>query len=1232
MNNFLKFLQNWFCIIKYVLFFIIFMTSTMKSNAQLDFQSPIEISSPGSPQKIGYGDFDGDGNLDVAFSTAFKISLYVVFSEEDGQLSKQLKLVYSNETAPSLNYGFDLTPFAVADFNLDGKDDIVMFENNTNSDDKIFIFYSEGKTFSAPVIIKAYEALQSADLQPVDFNKDGKQDFIVSFMGNNELFLYLNSNAGFVLQRIPISRSLTDNLIINDINQDGNPDVLTSDYGVAVSIYHGDGINKLTFIKNISAPNFIQELYADDISGDGLNDIIVVTTPNTKQIECFINDGGGNFNNTPIEISQEPFKAISTFDFNQDGKKDIAVGVLDRSGFVILKNNGNGSYSETFQGFGNSFIKSLYITNSTTPGSKRILGGTTGKAIFDYTIDNTGNLTQNKITITGLVPSTGKVADLNKDGLTDLISVNAISNSISISYGLLDKNFSDPVSYYIGVEVGGIDVGDFNSDNILDIVYTSTYNTSSPSTGILLSSSNDSYSLKVYANTNPSLGVAVGNFNNDTKLDFVTAGTQFIGDGVGNFNSTIFNLSFVPYDVVKGDFNNDTFDDVAFGSNSGVTFQFSNGNGILTSPINVATTKPLAKLKTVNINGDHLDDIIGYNYSGTIISLINQNSTSYSENVIEFGSDFGHVAVADFNNDNKLDLAVHYLYEKVKFFLGNQDYSYSEHQIISLGQFSQSYIEASDLDNDNKSDLILFNFTIYEEPITLLYNDLVFTPASAPTPLTISNLTDKSISLSIQKGDGNGRLVAIREASNTLATPLNNTFYSANSKIGEGSNLGQSNFVVLAANETHVDITGLKEGTSYSITAFEYSANSKKTIIKYLTSSLGTVNFTSKKNQTITPPVLTEKTIGDAPFNISPTATSSLTVSSQVISGGITVLNSTITLLNEGPVKLRFSQAGSNEYMPAPNVEITFCINPVVPSISYTPSANGKYTLVSSSTTNNVWLKNNLVIDGQTSKNIEVTPDGTYNVKVDYSGCSNTSASVANQTINFTTIAAKEEGQPDFTLTASASSSLPVSYEVVSGGVTMNTSTIKINAPGPSKIKAMQAGNNSFFPANPVEQTFCVNPKTPTISINSTGLGLYTLTSSSDMNNMWFMNDKPISGATSKTYAPIQDGIYSVKVDYSGCSSTSIPTTNLITGIEELTESLSIFPNPTSDKIYIKWSNQNPTLNRIIILDALGKQNVVNYNLVEELISVDIQRFPIGFFTLILQTSKGAVVKKIVKK
>ncbi len=79
------------------------------------------------------------------------------------------------------------------------------------------------------------------------------------------------------------------------------------------------------------------------------------------------------------------------------------------------------------------------------------------------------------------------------------------------------------------------------------------------------------------------------------------------------------------------------------------------------------------------------------------------------------------------------------------------------------------------------------------------------------------------------------------------------------------------------------------------------------------------------------------------------------------------------------------------------------------------------------------------------------------------------------QTVNFDPIANKTYGNAPFTVSATASSNLPVTFSVVSGPATVNGSTVTVTGAGSVTLRAAQAGDATYDSAF-ADQTFTVAP------------------------------------------------------------------------------------------------------------------------------------------------------------
>jgi carboxypeptidase family protein len=96
--------------------------------------------------------------------------------------------------------------------------------------------------------------------------------------------------------------------------------------------------------------------------------------------------------------------------------------------------------------------------------------------------------------------------------------------------------------------------------------------------------------------------------------------------------------------------------------------------------------------------------------------------------------------------------------------------------------------------------------------------------------------------------------------------------------------------------------------------------------------------------------------------------------------------------------------------------------------------------------------------------------DGSYGSS---SGTNSLTIAKANQTITFNPLPDKTSSDPPFTVAATASSGLPVSF-AASGNCTVSGNTVTITGEGSCTITASQAGGTNYNPAPSVARTFTI--------------------------------------------------------------------------------------------------------------------------------------------------------------
>ena len=154
-----------------------------------------------------------------------------------------------------------------------------------------------------------------------------------------------------------------------------------------------------------------------------------------------------------------------------------------------------------------------------------------------------------------------------------------------------------------------------------------------------------------------------------------------------------------------------------------------------------------------------------------------------------------------------------------------------------------------------------------------------------------------------------------------------------------------------------------------------------------------------------------------------------------------------------------------------------------------TPNPTGQVTLLDAGGTIGTA---NLDPNGTATFNLSTLSTGSHPLTASYAGDSasapSTSAPLtqvvnkADQTITFGALGGMTFGDPDFAVSATASSGLPVSFSIVSGPATVAGNLVHITGAGAITVRASQPGDTNYNAAVNVDQSFVVAKANQTIS------------------------------------------------------------------------------------------------------------------------------------------------------
>lgn len=628
---------------------------------------------------------------------------------------------------------FNLTSFQLssagnltaADLNKDGNGDLVILDNPLASAAHVTVMLGNADgTFQNGVtypIAGNYSVTAVID----DVNNDGKLD-IVAVSGDQQISVLLGNGDGtfqaaqsFAAPALPGYTNASSTPIVSvitaDVNHDGNKDVIASNGLVLL----GNGKGAFTPTANPAFPYLQDYLYAagpnlasGDFNNDGKVDLVV---NDSLSIYTWMGNGDGTFTAGPSYATINTDGYVAVTDLDGDGNADIFVGLGDGGAF----GGDEGSPGLAYALMGNG--------DGTFVGAPLVNGGGA------YNGKN--------------------LADVNSDGIPDLVNLNAASNALVVEFGNGAGNFTPSSTNAVAIPstltvdstavgtasatITDFALGDLNGDGKPDLAFIVTGLTfkggaaeyGSPVFFTALNNGDGTFAAPVVHdfsvlippganNQAPTLnGTQIGNFvkngHGDVLFSFITPGTYidgaslnegivvYPGDGAGNVgtpqitytyqSTTTPTLLNPPQVAAVADLNNDKVPDLLAVASTGV----SNGSA-------------QTVLEEFRGNGD-----------GTFAAptTINCAPNPYPPGLPIGGAPF---VLADFNKDGNPDLAC--VGEttagqgELAIALGNGDGTFFSPTVLNIagGDTARSaQLAAADFDGDGNVDVALFDDEAY---------------------------------------------------------------------------------------------------------------------------------------------------------------------------------------------------------------------------------------------------------------------------------------------------------------------------------------------------------------------------------------------------------------------------------------------------------------------------------------------------------------------------------------
>lgn len=332
-------------------------------------------------------------------------------------------------------------------------------------------------------------------------------------------------------------------LVIADVNNDGHPDVITSNLDGTVGVMLGNGDGTLQpEVTYPSGGSFAVSVAVADLNHDGKLDLVVANyggeTNGDGSVAVLLGNGGGTFQ-TPVNYDPgwKYNGKVVVADLTGSGNLDIVVvnqtgnGVSD---IGIFFGNGTGKFQPAVKySSGTSYAYSVAVSDLRGNGNLDIVTAAwLSQAVSILLGNGDGTFQPAVIYAAGDYPLSVATADVNGDGKPDLeLAESTTPGAVGILIGNGDGTFQPVITYPSGgIAVDNVAVADLNGDSKPDLVVSNCGVSGGCGDGVsgqvavLLGNGDGTFQSPVtfLSGGDWLTSLAVADLNNDGKPDVVT--------------------------------------------------------------------------------------------------------------------------------------------------------------------------------------------------------------------------------------------------------------------------------------------------------------------------------------------------------------------------------------------------------------------------------------------------------------------------------------------------------------------------------------------------------------------------------------------------------------------------------------------------------------------------------------------------------------------------------------
>ena len=222
------------------------------------------------------------------------------------------------------------------------------------------------------------------------------------------------------------------------------------------------GRQQLREHRGAAKPSSGQVIVAGNFQGDGVTDLAVLSS---QGLDVYLGNGAGGFLPPTHYVAGQDPTGVTVADVTGNGIADLVVG--DASGdTLVLLGNGHGGFAP-YQNLNQQIALTVAGAGTAASGPEFVFASA---AQSQVAVQVGGKLQTLGGPADGLQsPSAVVMADLNGDGIPDLVVVNSGGNSVLVYPGLGNGQFGPAESFPVGTDPVAVAVGDLNGDGMLDL-------------------------------------------------------------------------------------------------------------------------------------------------------------------------------------------------------------------------------------------------------------------------------------------------------------------------------------------------------------------------------------------------------------------------------------------------------------------------------------------------------------------------------------------------------------------------------------------------------------------------------------------------------------------------------------------------------------------------------------------------------------------------------------------